>query len=298
MKTLRSPIQRALVAFAWSSWAELGVPGWERSHREWCIDPEALMLLTESIGDNDPRLFEEANRWCADHRALLSRSRWTKLRAGWPVAFEVLRLPELDAASASTERVVRRFEVVTSSKRSRTTSTPTRAAWLGLRLRSAFGPTARAELARILMLELVDATATATDFALEAACTKRNAADALEMLRDAGLVESIEQGNRLHFELRHRDSLEDVFGPLPKVRTSFAAASRVLAALARMERELSGESAAVRAIEAREHVARLAADLRRVGTRIPKIAPGTDAWGPILEWANGVARDLARDRRA
>ncbi len=296
MKTSRNLIQRALVAFAWSSWAELGVPGWARSHREWCIDPEALMLLTESVGDTEPRLLEEASRWCADHRSLLSRSRWTKLRAGWPVAFDAVQLSELDAASAPRQRAVGRFAAVSNPKRSRTASTPARAAWFGLRLRSAFGPTARAELMRILLLELVDASATASDFALEAACTKRNAADALDMLRDAGLVESIAHGNRLHFELRHRRALEQTFGPLPKTRISFAATARVLAALAHAEQELVDAPATVRSIEARERARLIASDLRRIGMAAPRIAPGQDAWNPLLAWARGLAEGLVSMR--
>lgn len=280
-----------LADFAWSAWAELGVPGWERRHREWCIDPEALMLFTDSF-DADARLVEEAQRWCVDHRALLSRSRWTRLRAIWPVSIAAPRLTALDGEPSKPVRSRNRFAKLSNPRASRTAATPTRAAWLGLRLRSAFGPTARAELVRILMLDQMSESATALDYAEEAACTKRNAADALDMLRDAGLVESVEHRNRLQFELRHRKELETTFGPLPKVRTSFAAAARVLVALTRMEQELTDEPATVRSIDARERVQHIAHDLRRIGQSPPRIAPEQDAWRLLLDYSAVITKKL------
>lgn len=285
----------SIADFAWSAWAELGVPGWERRHSDWCIDPEALMLLTDSF-DADARLVEEAQRWCLDHRALLSRSRWLRLRASWPVTIGVPRLTALDSGPAKPVKARGRFAKLSSPRASRTAATPTRSAWLGLRLRSAFGPTARAELVRILMLEQLPESATAVDYAEEAACTKRNAADALDMLRDAGVVESVEHRNRLQFELRHRKELEATFGPLPRVRTSFAAAARVLVTIARMEAELADLPATVRSIEAREHVQRIARDLRRIGMPAPSIAPGADAWLPLHAWGREIVESVTSGR--
>lgn len=289
-------IAAALADFAWSAWAELGVPGWERKHREWCVDPEALMLLTDSIGDSDPRLLDEANRWCADHRALLSRSRWTQLRSTWPVTIDVPRVDALESTKPVSSVSAPRLARSAGKRSSRTAATPLRAGWLALRLRSAFGPTARAELVRILLLELVSETATAADFALEAGCTKRNAADALEMLRDAGVVDASEHGNRLHFELRNREALEMVFGPLPKTKLSFASASRVLVALVKMERELADLDPTVRSIEVRETLSRLMGDLRRIGRPAPRVAAGTDAWKPWLAWSRETADHLATSK--
>ncbi|MBK7877040.1 MAG: hypothetical protein IPJ77_15055 [Planctomycetes bacterium] len=281
----------SIADFAWSAWAELGVPGWERRHSEWCIDPEALMLLTDSF-DAEARLVEEAQRWCMEHRALLSRSRWIRLRASWPVAIATPRLTALDGEAAAPVKSRGRFRRLSSPRATRTEATPTRAGWLGLRLRSAFGPTARAELVRILLLGQVPGTATALDYAEEAACTKRNAADALDMLRDAGLVESVEHRNRLHFELRHRTELEATFGSLPGVRTSFAAAARVLVGLTRMEMELASAPTEVRSIEAREWVRRMAGDLRRVGVSPPRIAVGDEGWHALLDWQRDATQAL------
>lgn len=285
----------SIADFAWSAWAELGVPGWERRHSDWCIDPEALMLLTDSF-EADARLVEEAQRWCMDHRALLSRSRWLRLRASWPVTIGAPRLTALDAGPAKPMKARGRFAKLSNPRASRTAATPTRSAWLGLRLRSAFGPTARAELVRILLLDQVSESATALDFAEEAGCTKRNAADALDMLRDAGLVESVEHRNRLHFGLQHRKELETTFGPLPEVRTSFASAARVLVNLGRMEEELASEPATVRSIEARERVQRIVHDLRRIGLAAPRIAPGADAWAALHVWGRDVVENLNSGR--
>jgi hypothetical protein len=287
------PLAASLADFAWSSWAELGVPGWERKHREWCIDPEALMLLTESIGESDPRLLDEANRWCAEHRALLSRSRWTQLRSSWPVTIDTPRVDALETVKAASSGAAQRISRSAGKRSSRTAATPSRAGWLALRLRSAFGPTARAELVRILLLELVSEAATAADFALEAGCTKRNAADAFEMLGDAGVVDASSHGNRLHFELRNRDALETVFGPLPKSKLTFASAARVLVAMVKMERELADLDPTVRSIEARGSLSKLTADLRRIDRPAPRIAAGSDAWGPWLAWARETVACLA-----
>ena len=48
----------------WGAWSELGVSGWGRTHREWAIDPEPLILLTASLDKHDPRLRDEATDWC------------------------------------------------------------------------------------------------------------------------------------------------------------------------------------------------------------------------------------------
>lgn len=251
------------------------------------------MLLTESIEHCDPRLLDEANRWCADHRALLSRSRWTQLRSSWPVPIDAPRIDALESAKTARPVPVRRLSRSAGKRSSRTAATPSRAGWLALRLRSAFGPTARAELVRILLLELVSETATAADFALEAGCTKRNAADAFEMLRDAGVVDASEHGNRLHFELRNQAALETVFGPLPKTKLSFASAARVLVALVKMERDLADLDPTVRSIEVRASLSKLAGELRRIDRPAPRIAAGSDAWGPYLTWARETADQLA-----
>jgi hypothetical protein len=37
---------------------------WTRTHTDWAIDLEPLIMFTAALGDEDPRLRDEATDWC------------------------------------------------------------------------------------------------------------------------------------------------------------------------------------------------------------------------------------------
>ncbi|MCO4762553.1 MAG: hypothetical protein KC502_13665 [Myxococcales bacterium] len=71
---MTSAIQDGIDRFLWSLWSELGVPGVERRHRSWAIDPEALIYATPGLS-SDARLHLEVLRWSAAHGQHVSASR-------------------------------------------------------------------------------------------------------------------------------------------------------------------------------------------------------------------------------
>jgi hypothetical protein len=64
---------------AWSLWTGLGVPGQINRHANHAIDTEALIIFTAALGDEDPRLRDEATDWCIRYGSLISGARLKNL---------------------------------------------------------------------------------------------------------------------------------------------------------------------------------------------------------------------------
>jgi hypothetical protein len=61
-------LRGALLDLLWQQWAALGVAGATKPDAEWCVDPEALVLITTTTqGRADPRLFNEMLDWLWVH---------------------------------------------------------------------------------------------------------------------------------------------------------------------------------------------------------------------------------------
>jgi hypothetical protein len=63
----RPQLREKLLDLLWQQWAALGVAGSAKPHAEWCVDPEALILITTTEGRTDPRLFNEMLDWLWMH---------------------------------------------------------------------------------------------------------------------------------------------------------------------------------------------------------------------------------------
>jgi hypothetical protein len=59
----RDEFQELLMDFLWRQWSALGVAGHAQPSAQWIIDPEALLLITCTLGRHDPRLFDEVLDW-------------------------------------------------------------------------------------------------------------------------------------------------------------------------------------------------------------------------------------------
>lgn len=55
--------REALLELLWQQWAALGVAGTSKAGADWCVDLEALVLITTTQGRADPRLFDEMLDW-------------------------------------------------------------------------------------------------------------------------------------------------------------------------------------------------------------------------------------------
>lgn len=59
----RSRYLETLLDFLWREWTALGMAGHDRTPRGHVVDPEAILLLTCTVGRYDPRLFDEVMDW-------------------------------------------------------------------------------------------------------------------------------------------------------------------------------------------------------------------------------------------
>ena len=70
-----------LTVFLWRQWIQVGVRASREEDRRdgWIIDPEALWLLTASIGRHDARLFDEAMDWISINSSFVNLPRLKSL---------------------------------------------------------------------------------------------------------------------------------------------------------------------------------------------------------------------------
>lgn len=59
----KNTIIESLLGLAWQQWSAIGVPGYSRAEETTVVDPEALLLLTLTVGRYDARLFDEMLTW-------------------------------------------------------------------------------------------------------------------------------------------------------------------------------------------------------------------------------------------
>jgi len=72
LKTFKSEYQELLLNFLWRQWSALGVAGHSRGEDHWVIDPEALLLVTCTLGRHEPRLFDEVLDWLRENGWLIN----------------------------------------------------------------------------------------------------------------------------------------------------------------------------------------------------------------------------------
>jgi hypothetical protein len=291
----RNRFVEASVSLAWSLWGELGAPAWERRHQGWAIELEPLIAFTAWLAEHDRRLLREAVDWCTANAAFVSLSQYRHVIAAplWDDGEAFARL----SATMSSLTGRRwpgsgrepRYEVALSGKsRLRELSMPS---LLQLRLRALFGVGTRAELVRLMLLNLSQEWSVA-QLGERIAYTQRQAATDLEMLVKAGLVERT-GGGPSRYVLRDPEALRAVVGSLPSFAPRWMPTFQVLTSLA-------GALDAVAAGHLRQPGIEVARRLRLVepalgASGLPK--PPTAEGGDVLErtvlWALGVADALA-----
>jgi hypothetical protein len=283
----------------WSLWTELGAPGWERKHRDWWIDPEALLLFTATVAPVDPRLQEETIAWCGRYRRFLSeirvKSQLAEPRFGDPSRYQ----PQLGLFLGSIP-IAQSSEFVESRPSRRQQFAPrsapanlNRAAQLSLKLRSLLGVTAKAEVVRVLLARS-NVTLSASDLVKEGiGYTKRAVRDALEDLRLGGFVDSAVAGNRKEYRLRDQGNMSNLMNAepvcFPRWRELFAALRGILDLL----EELETFRPATRPIEIRRTLTALDSEIRNAGFRPPVLDAGCDVVDAFETWACTFIGELA-----
>ncbi len=87
--SFRSTVRERLLDLLWRQWSAIGVPGHGPAEECYVVDPEALLLLTMSVGRYDPRLFDEAVDWLSVNSPFINVQRLRNLVSTY--AFEGTR---------------------------------------------------------------------------------------------------------------------------------------------------------------------------------------------------------------
>lgn len=305
ISALRRDFQQGVLDFLWRQWVQLGVSGALGGRDRWSIDPEALLIYSLKPARRDPRLFDEILDWLVVNASLLSTQRlrnllnhpdepvlhaslawaaahgasqfrtWQRVRPS-PTA-EPQHLFEVDGQPLHIQKPDPIFEsfgllrpVAESSGKSQAPD-PSRPANLAFRLRLLFGVGARAEIVRFL-LTAGDGVST-RNVADAAAYARRNVADALAALENAGVVVSVRHG-RLREWGTDRARLANLFGLDELELPRFVDWSRLFRAMDALDRLFEADAATVqtdylRASAARQVLEGIHDDLMSASIRVP-----------------------------
>jgi hypothetical protein len=277
----------------WGAWVELGVSGWGRTHQNWAIDPEPLIIFTASVGHADPRLRDEATDWCIRNWRYVSG---TRLR-------NILRLqPDDEAWGVFSATVNARAGVhwpaatnehrayrVTSRSTVRPLSEPS---LVFLRMRAMFGVGARTEILRFFLLN-PGSRVTAAALAEATNHAKRNIAEACDLLVQADVLSQRTVGNRFYFSLLNARAITTFVGATPSIAPDWNALLRVVGTIDTLSDRAREVSADVLVVEVHQAALEIGDDLDRLGIQGPHRIRGAaflDVWN---QWAAEVMTDIA-----
>ncbi|MEU4196373.1 hypothetical protein AB0E69_31005 [Kribbella sp. NPDC026611] len=281
----------------WGAWAELGVSGWGRTHQNWAIDPEPLIVRTAQVADANPRLRDEVLDWCIHYWRYVSRARLRVLLRGrssdvldawgWFAAtvneHSAARWP--DATEAIAYETTGRSALLTMEQPSR--------AWL--RMRAVFGVGARTEILRYFLSG--PTLASTAGIAEWAGYGKANVVRECDLLEKAGLLRRRSRANRYYYSVARPAALHDFVGALPRYRPSWSALLDMTSVLVELEDASASLPDQVLMVEA-HRVSRTLDDLLdqlQIETR-PDLAEPDEYWprlrdfgsGYLTAWASGV----------
>lgn len=260
---MSSDFLEAANLFTWSVWGEIGVPSQERRLIEMAIDLEPLVRLTDAVGRNDPRLRSHAAAWLDASPELVSRARLKRLDGGEP---DVLGRP--GRATAMSGRAAP--DVASASA-------------IQLRIRSALGVSARAEIIRQFVLDRPGTRRSASELGQLCGYTKRNVEKALEALERGGWVMRIRGGTSLRWSVDDHAALAGLFSPLPSSNASFLALAQIVENLLSLD-DIGSAGGQVRSAAARQLLAEQQTTADWGGVTLPKVPSTDDAWVAISAW--------------
>jgi hypothetical protein len=294
MASIEDRIVDRTLSLAWSLWTEMGVPGTEdRRHSDVALDPEALVLLTAGVQDDDPRLRDEALDWCIRYGQFISGSRLRNLlsrsnertREGFGVFAATVNENSGLRWRGATEP--RRYE---PTRRSRIEDF-TRPSLITLRLRALFGVNAKAEVLRVYASD-PEAEHSASDLAREVGFTKRSVWNALDGLSKGGLLEALPVRNSIRYRLR-TPSLLKFIGRRPKKFWKWTFIVRVVGEVRAILDRSGSYGEVARDVEIRRAYEDLIPDIAALRLRHPTHLEGERFLPAFEKWAFELVRDLA-----
>jgi len=303
-----TPLDTHAAELLWSLWTEMGVNGMVRNHSWAAIDPEPLVVATPRGGVTDPRLIEEAGRWCANHADRLSVSRLEGLlessaestrieflafarslhdqtKIKWPVDKWRTKFASDTLHSGSnrrkhTKRVSERLALPLR-----------RPALFRVRMRALAGVGARADILSELVARAANWTS-ATDLQT-LGYSKRNVARVLTELEEANVVRITRTGPGFRYRLPSSHSLAELVGPTPDAFPPWSEIFKYMVTvldLVRIGRDTS--------VSNRIESTALHAALEQTATALwlespPPIRGLRDLPDDLIEWANRQLAALA-----
>ena len=289
--TPNGPNSTDLADLAWRAWTDLGVPGWKGTPVNWVIDPEALLLLTASLGPQYPRLWLNALDWISNHANEIAIDRVRNLHKSWPSLDHWKEFSGVLTANTSDKWPdAGPPDLKELPRTSRLTLEGPSA--LALRLRTALGVNAHAEVIRVFLAHPEDTRLTVLEIAEEIAYTKRTAANVVSRMVASGLLNQRKGRYASSVALRKRHALAEVFGPVPSEHSPFLFAVRGIWQLMSILESAEKAAPAVRSIEARRGFQLARDDLVRSGFEPPSLTPESDAWEPTALWASSILDDI------
>ena len=268
----RVTLVELLLDLAWSQWTALGVAGSGRV-AEVPVDLEALLLLTAELAEEDPRLRDEALDWCSRFHGFASKPRLKQLLRRSP--------PSVQSAFGPFAHALEQHAGTPWPGSSGAGSVPTglsgksrlpaltRPALLSLRIRALFGVGARADIiGAVLSRRSEDFGAADLVFV---GYSKRNLAEALDMLAAAGLFRTTRSGNRIRFSWQRREQLSELLAPLPDIIPVWSSTLRVMSGFLDLLTRMQTKSDRLVAVEAARCLRQLSDDLQALGVEPPEL---------------------------
>ena len=293
MPKLSDQVTAQVISLAWDCWSLLGVSSWSHGEIKRVIDPEGLLLLTDSLGHADPRLRQESQDWCLHYHWLLSRARLRTLRKSWPTSKSWGKY-----AGALQESLGQPWPGAVQSAGVQETGKSTlrlenQPALLTVKLRAAFGVGARTEILRVLLGTKLPLTA--AELARQAVYSKRSIAESLQGLTASGMVSTYPDHKRLRYALKDPQALSKLLGGIVVQRESLLPDFKALARLLHELSTVEETPPPIRPIEARHLLTSLVQDLGQTAvSRIEIPRPGEDAWEAlqmvVKRWLRSTAR--------
>ncbi|MEZ5100282.1 MAG: hypothetical protein R3C15_10895 [Thermoleophilia bacterium] len=323
-------VQDALLDFAWSQWAQLGIFAGTDRRDGWTQDPEALIVFTLHVARRDPRLFDELLDWLRLNGRLVSGRRLVTIcpaqdpdravleaTVAWAHAHgAALQITAGHTAPSAAEPLfpgVRArkpdpiFEahgllkpVTEPSRKSREPDVEAPIN-LAFRLRLHFGlGSSRADVVRFLLTSRAP-DADALSIADAALFAKRNVNETLAALVAAGEVRRYARGNQGRYAL-DRDRWAAFLDLDVESIPTYVDWPRVLSVTREIDRWLADPrlddlSDYMRSSEARALVDRLERPLGHLGIMVPP-ASGPDFWPAFEETVARVLERIAPVARA
>jgi hypothetical protein len=281
--------------FCWGAWAELGVSGWGRTHQDWAIDPEPLIIFTAVIGQEEPRLRDEAMDWCIRNWRHLSQIRLRNI-----LRLQSERVTEAWGVFAATVNaragvrwpgatVERSSYKVTGRSSLRSLSEPS---LVILRMRAMFGVGARTEILRFFLLN-PRSKVTAAILAESTNFMKRNVAEECDLLVQADVLTVKIVGNRFYYSLTNSRELANFVGAIPSIAPDWMAllrVVRVIKSIAETAEEFSHDALVV---ETHQAARTIEDDLSALGIDGPRRLRGPAFLNAWDQWAGETMADLA-----